>query len=110
MLTLEKSGRMSLQEVERRKPFMSMVVCRDDHNQLCIVGCRTPYFVNYGLPHVQAQIKTKNHISKAIIKANTHGRMMPNDNDLYTSRPVRFKVADASELRQNEYVDVYILS
>lgn len=108
MFSLEKIGRMSLQEVERRRPFMSAVVCRDDRNQLCIVGARTPYFQDYGLPYVQGEIKTKNHISKAIIKAHSRGRLMPSDQDMYRTRPVRFRVVDGSELRPNQPVDVYI--
>jgi hypothetical protein len=110
MLSLQKLGRMSLQEVNRRQPFMSFVVCRDDRNQLCIVGCRTPYFVNYALPYVQAEIVDKVHISKAIIKAYSRGRMTPNENDMYNRHPVRFRVVVIEDLRPDQFVDAYMLS
>lgn len=109
MFSLQKVGRMSLQEVERRKVFMSAVVCRDDRNQFCIVGCRTPYFVNYGLPYVQGEIKEKIHIGKAIIRAHSRGRMIPNEDDMYNSRTVRFRVVDGTGLNPNQAVDIYLL-
>jgi len=109
MFTLEKIGRMSLNEVERRRPFVSAVVCKDTRNQYVIVGCRTYYFRNYGLPYIQGEIKDKVHIGKAIIRAHSRGRMIPNEDDMYNSRTVRFRVVDGTGLNPNQAVDIYLL-
>lgn len=108
MIQLEKIGRMTLQEVERRRPFVSAVICKDDRNQLVIVGCRTHYFTNYGLPYVQGEVRSKNHISRALIRAHSQGRLMPNEQDLYRTRPVRFQVVDGAEINPNQPMDVYL--
>lgn len=109
MYRLEKQYRSTVSDVSRSSIFRSFLFCKDDHNQLCIVGARTPFLANYSLPHLQCEILSKRHISQAIIRAQSRGRMQPNHQDMYSSRPVRFKVVSKEELPPTQYVDVYML-
>lgn len=105
--TLIRVGRLSLNEVKRRRLFMSFVVCRDERNHTVIVGCRSPYLLTYNQPYIQAYRKQKVHFSKVIKNAYLRGSFLPRHSDLETTEPVVLKIVDSFDVNKNVPMEVY---
>lgn len=108
-MRLKKETRLTLAEVRGRRFYRSLLVCRDDRGQYCIVGTHSNLLAEYKRPYLDGYISSKVHISKAILKANQRGRLHPTEEDMYQSTFVRFQVVSPSELRENQPVDIYTL-
>lgn len=107
MNTLEKVGRMSVNEVQSRRLFISFIVCKDQKGNLVVVGAGSPYFLHFRERTIQATKTEKVSMVKAIMSANRRGEMMPRPQDQVRTVPVVLTVVDTIDLNRSQPLDVY---
>ena len=104
---LQRYGRLSLEEVERRKIFTSFVICKNETNQHIIIGSNTNNLLDYKQPFLTVNKEKKVHISKAIMKENMRGEQMPRPSDMFLDEQVRLKVLELSLVQRQKPMEVF---
>lgn len=109
MIPIKRYGRLSLKEVKFRRLFGSFLICKDERNQLVIIGSQTQSLLNHNQPYLYVTKEDKIHISKAIMKARSRGRMMPTDSDMVDSRQYNYRVVDILSVDENKVFEIYLM-
>lgn len=106
---LQRYGRLTLEDVERRNIFRSFVVCKNETNQLIIIGSDTNFLSDYKQPFLTVNKEKKVHPSKAIMKANMRGEWLPRQSDMFQNEQVRLKVLDRNNIERQKVMEVFKL-
>lgn len=109
MVVINKQGRLALKEVKTRRLFISFIICKDEKNQLVLIGSQSPSLADYNQPYFRVTKKEKVQLHKAVLKANMCGRPLVNESDMYDIEQYSYKVVDITSIDEKKVMDIYSL-
>jgi hypothetical protein len=98
---------MSIEEVQKKRVFVSFLVCIDELNRTIIVGTGSPYLLTYRNAFIETAKEIRVPIMAAVKKARLRGEMIPKPDDLVTTKKVRLRVVGINGLDTRTPLNVY---